>query len=68
MTAVSENVSFIVLDGIVDKYNSTYHNTINMKPIDVKSNFYVDSNGKRLQSIKIFLLTDKFLIVQKKFL
>ena len=68
MTAVSENVSFIVLDGIVDKYNSTYHNTINMKSIDVKSNFYVDSNGKRLQSIKIFLLTDMFLIVQKKFL
>ena len=68
MTAVSENVSFIVLDGIVDKYNSTYHNTINMKPIDVKSNFYVDSNCKRLQSIKIFLLTDMFLIVQKKFL
>ena len=68
MTAVSENVSFIVLDGIVDKYNSTYHNTINMKPIDVKSNFYVDSNGKRLQSIKIFLLTDMFLIAQKKFL
>ena len=68
MTAVSENVSFIVLDGIVDKYNSTYHDTINMKPIDVKSNFYVDSNGKRLQSIKIFLLTDMFLIVQKKFL
>ena len=68
MTAVSENISFDVLDDIVDKYNSTYHNTINMRPVDVKSNLYVDSNAKRLQSIKTFLLTDMFLIVQKKFL
>ena len=29
---------FDVLDNIVDKYNSTYHRTIKMKPIDVKSN------------------------------
>ena len=38
MTTVSKNVYFDVLY-IVDKYNNTYHNTIKMKPNDVKSNF-----------------------------
>ena len=37
--ALSKNVYFDVLDDIIDKYNNTYHNTIKMKPIDVKSNF-----------------------------
>ena len=50
MTAVSKNVYFDVLGDIVDKYNSTYHRTIKMKPIDVKSDSYaeynVDSNDK----------------------
>ena len=49
MTAVSKNVYFDVLN-IVDQYNNTYHNTIKMKPIDVKSNSYaeykVNSNAK----------------------
>ena len=35
MTAVSKNVSFDVLDDIVDKYSNTYHRTIKMKIIDV---------------------------------
>ena len=50
MTAVSKNVYFGVLDDIVGKYNSTYHITIKMKPIDVESDCYakynVDSNEK----------------------
>ena len=50
MTAVSKNVYFDVLDDIVNKYNNTYHKTIEMKPIDVKSDSYaeynVDSNDK----------------------
>ena len=40
MTTVSKNVYFDVLDDIVYKYNNTYHRTIKMKPIDVKSNFF----------------------------
>ena len=43
MTAFSKNVYFDVLDDIVKKYNNTVHRTINMKPIDVKDNIYVDS-------------------------
>ena len=44
MTAVSKNVYFDVLNNIVDKYNNTYHNTIKMKPIDVKPNSYAECN------------------------
>ena len=35
MTAVSKNGYTDKLDDIVDKYNSTYHKTIKMKPADV---------------------------------
>ena len=49
--AVSKIVYFNVLDDIVDEYNNTYHTTIKMKPIDVKSDdsyakYNVDSNEK----------------------
>ena len=44
MTAVSKNVYFDVLNDIVDKYNKTYHRTIKMKPIDVKSNSFAEYN------------------------
>ena len=32
------------LDDIVNNYNNTYHSTIKMKPVDVKSNIYIDSS------------------------
>ena len=32
------------LDDIVNKYNNTYHSTIKMKAIDVKSSKYIDSS------------------------
>ena len=44
MTAISKNVYFNVLDEIVDKYNTTVHRTIEMKPIDVTSDSYVEYN------------------------
>ena len=34
------------LDDIVNKYNNTYHATIKMKPIDVKSSKYIDFHKK----------------------
>ena len=39
---MSKNVYFDVLDDIVDKYYNTYHRTIKMKPIDIKSDFYAE--------------------------
>ena len=33
------------LGNTVNKYNNTYHNTIKMKPVDVKSSTYIDSSN-----------------------
>ena len=43
-TSVSKNVYIDQLDDIVNKYNNTYHSTIKMKPVDVKSSTYIDSS------------------------
>ena len=42
MTSISENVYIDKFDDIVDKYNNTYHSTIKMKPVDVKSSTHID--------------------------
>ena len=44
MTSISKNVYIDKLDDIVNKYNNTYHNTIKMKPVDVKWSTYIDSS------------------------
>ena len=44
MAAVPKNVYFDVLDDIVDEYNNRYHRATEMKPIDVKSDSYVEYN------------------------
>ena len=44
MTSVSKNVYIDKLDDIVNKYNNIYHSTIKVKPVDVKSNTYIDSS------------------------
>ena len=44
MTAISKNVYYDLLDDIENKYNSTVHRTIKMKPIDVTSNSYAEYN------------------------
>ena len=42
MTSISKNVYIDKLDDIIHKYNNKKHRTINMKPIDVKDNTYID--------------------------
>ena len=44
MTSISKSVYIDKLRGIINKYNNTYHSTIKMKPLDVKSNTYIDFN------------------------
>ena len=44
MTSISKNVYISKLDDIVSKYNNTYHITIKMKPVDVKSNTQINSS------------------------
>ena len=79
MAAISKNVYFDVLDDIVNKYSSTVHRTIKMKPIDVISDSYAeyneDSNKKdpkfkvgdhvRISKYKNILLKDIPKICQK---
>ena len=44
MTAFTKNVYFDVLYDIVNKYNTTVHRTIKMKPIDVTDDSYTEYN------------------------
>ena len=44
MILILKNVYIDKLDDIVNKYNNTYLNTIKIKPVDVKSNTYIDSS------------------------
>ena len=81
MTAVSKNAYIDKLSDIVNKYNNTYHRTIQMKPVDVKDNTYIDFpkevhkkilNSKLViileyKNTKIYLLKDILQIGLKKF-
>ena len=40
--AISKDVCIDKLDNIVNKYHNTYHRTIKVKPIGVKSSTYID--------------------------
>ena len=42
MTKISQNMYIDKLDDIVNEYNSIYHRTIKMSPVDVKSSIYID--------------------------
>ena len=42
MASISKNVYIDKLDDIVNKYNNTYHRTINITPVDVKPSIYFD--------------------------
>ena len=44
ITSIAKNVYIDKLYDIVNKYNNTYYSTIKMKPVDVKSNTYIDSS------------------------
>ena len=44
MTSVSKSANTDKLDDIVNKYNNTYHKTIKVKTIDVKSSIYIYSS------------------------
>ena len=81
MTTISKNVYIDVLNDIVNKYNSTVHRTIKMKPIDVTGDPYVEYNedfNKKGSKFKVndyvriskykYILRDRFLIGKKKFL
>ena len=70
MTAISKNVYFDVLVGIVDKYNNTVHKTIKMKSIDVTGESYVEYNenlNKKYPKFKVgdHVRISKFFVISK---
>ena len=44
MTSISKSVYIDKLDDIFNKYDNTYHSTIKMEPVDLKSNTYINSS------------------------
>ena len=56
ITAICKNIYFDVLDDIVNEYNNTIHNSIKMKPKDVKNYTFVENveeNNKKDPKFKI---------------
>ena len=54
MTATDKNVYYDVLDDIVNEYTNTKHNTIQMKPKDVRNDnnrVYIDEHNKKVLDI-----------------
>ena len=50
IAATGKNVSYNVLDDVVNEYNNTKHNTIKMKPKDVEDDnnrLYIDEHNKK---------------------
>ena len=66
MKAISKNVYFDVLDDIVDEYNNTYHRTIKMKPIDVKSDPFAECNEESNEKDPKFKIGDHIRISKHK--
>ena len=66
MTSVSKNVYIDKLDDIVDEYNSTYHTTIKMKPIDVKDNTYINTDKETNDKDPKFKVGDRVRISKYK--
>ena len=56
MTATGKNVYYDVLDDVVNEYNNTKHNTIKMKPKNVKSDnkrVYIDEHNEKDSRFKV---------------
>ena len=66
MTSISKNVYIDKLDHIVNKYNHTYHSTIKMKPVDVKSSTYIDFDKKNNKEDPKFIVGDHVRISKYK--
>ena len=49
------------LDDLFNKYNNIYHNTIKMKPADVKSSTFIDSNknnNNKIQNLTFLIMLE----------
>ena len=55
-----------VLNDVIDKYDNTYHKTIKMKPIDVKSNSFAKYNEESNEKDPKFKVGDHVRISKYK--
>ena len=58
MTSISKNMRVNKLNDIVKKCNNTYHGTIKMRPVDVKSSTYIDLNKNNSREDPKFKVDD----------
>ena len=61
MTPTTKNVYINKLDDIVNKCNNTYHRTIKVKPVDVKSSTYIGINkekNKEVLNLKLVIMLE----------
>ena len=57
MTLVSRDVYIDKLEDIVYEYNSTYHRTTKIKPVDIKLNTYIEfgvENNDKNPNFKVY--------------
>ena len=70
MTASGKNVYYNVLDDIVSEYNNAKHNTIKMKPRDLRDNkrVYIDEHNEKNSRFKVGnrVIISKFKIIFAK--
>ena len=58
MPSISKNIYIDKLDKIVNKYNNTYHRTIKIETVDVKSNTYINSSKEVSNKDSKFKIAD----------
>ena len=66
MTSISKIVYIDKLDDIVSEYNNTYRTTIEMKPIDVKDNTYINTDKEVNDKVPKFKVGDHVRISKYK--
>ena len=66
MTSISKNMYIDKLDDIVSEYNNTYHSTIKMKHVDVKSSIYIDFDKENIDKYPKFKVGDHVIISKYK--
>ena len=66
MSSVSKNMHINKLDDILNKNNNTYHSTIKIEPVDVKSSTYIDFDKKNNKEDSKFKVGDYARISKNK--
>ena len=65
MISVAQNVYTDKFIDVSNKYKNTYHNTIKMKPLDVKSNTYIDFGVENNDKDSKFKVEDHVTFLKK---